>query len=303
VLSLMGRASGGAAIWCSVGLGVAALISALAIFVWAIYVFSVAWRSAAILGAIHGIWLYFEREHWSSVEQHVRFGMLTGALLGLLAFAPSYIQTGILPSRGWLDIAIYIAAAVLGGLTAGGVNARTFPVTSRPQITSRRGRRILFACLLFLGGGALEYSCYWPSLLRKLPIASLNESSVSNLPAGDAQGTGWSGCFQYLGEYFWSSGVVGGEGGVAYVQQKDGALDISLGGSRPHLIGGAAADGRFWAGAQAPVSQGEVVRTLLKGRFVDKDHLEYSLRRTYLKNGSFGNTTRVDGTGSRCREP
>ena len=61
--------------------------------------------------------------------------------------------------------------------------------------------------------------------------------------------------------------------------------------------------GQFWAGGQAPIGLGETVRVQMKGKFVDKDHLQYSLRRTYLKGAIFGNTTRQDGTGVRCREP
>jgi len=301
VLIALKSLAGGAIIWCTVGAGVAALISSLVIFVWAIYVVTVAAPIAALLGCVQGLWLYLERLHWKNSGERMRFGWTSGAALGLLGFAPSYIHIEILPSHGCRDIAVFLVAALFGGMAAGGVTAKLTPTPDGPQGASGRARRVLVGCLLILIGASVEYSLYWPALIRKLPIPRLDESSVINLPAGSARGSLWSGCFQYNGEFFWASGVAGKEGGAPFVQQKDGVLRVSLGGSGRELSGGVDEDGRFWAGAQAPVGQGETLRTLVKGRFLDKDHLQYSLRRSYLKGTTFQNTTRVDGRGLRCR--
>jgi hypothetical protein len=301
VLRALGNVARGAIIWCTVGVGIAALISSLVLFVWAIFVVTVAAPIAALLGSVQGLWLYLERLHWKNSRERVRFGWMSGAALGLLGFAPSYIHIEVLPSHGWLDIAIFLAAALFGGMAAGGVTALLTPTSDCPQAASRSARRVLVGSLLILAGALIEYSVYWPALVRKLPILRLDESSVVNLPDGNARGSLWSGCFQYNGETFWASGMVGSEGGAAFVQQKDGALQVSLGDSAGRLSGGVDEDGRFWAGAQAPVGHGETLRTLLRGRFLDKDHIEYSLRRSYLKGTAFQNTTRVDGKGSRCR--
>jgi hypothetical protein len=72
----------GAMIWCTVGVGVAALISSLVIFVWAIYVVKVAAPTAALLGSVQGLWLYFERLHCGNSRERVRFGWMSGAALG-----------------------------------------------------------------------------------------------------------------------------------------------------------------------------------------------------------------------------
>ena len=147
----------------------------------------------------------------------------------------------------------------------------------------------------------LEYSLFWPRLTRKLPIIPLDERSVFNLPPGNARGSQWSGCFQYNGEMFWASGIVGSEGGMATIRQDAGALKVSMAGSAASLAGGIDADGGFWAGTQTAVPQGGTLRTLLKGKFQGTDRFEYSLRPSYLKGSTFENTTREDGMGSRCQ--
>jgi hypothetical protein len=187
-------------------------------------------------------------------------------------------------------------------MTAGGATAKLTPASGVMQAACGRARRVLVGTILILAGAWIEYALFWPILIRKLPILRLDERSVINLPAGNARGSLWSGCFEYNGEYFWASGVVGKEGGAAFLKQKDGALRVSLGGSGRELSGGVDQDGRFWAGAQTPVGQGEALRMLLTGRFLDKDHLEYSLRRRYLKGITFHNTTphvsREEGRGA-----
>jgi hypothetical protein len=228
VLIPLGSVARGALIWCTVGTGVAALISSLMIFVWAIFVIKVAAPIAALLGSVQGFWLYVERLHWSNSQERVRFGWMSGAALGLLGFALSYIEIEILPSHGWRDIAIFLAAALFGGMAAGGVTAKLTPAPNAPPVVSGGARRILVGILLIVAGAWIEYSLYWPALIRKLPIPRLDESSVVDLPAGNARGSLWSGCFQYNGESFWASGMVGGEGGAAFVEQKGGALRVSL---------------------------------------------------------------------------
>jgi hypothetical protein len=297
----VGSVLGGALIWCTVGIGVATLISALVIFVWAIYVFAVAWRAAALLGSIQGLWLFAERARWKNSREQVRFGLVSGAALGLLGFVPSYVQIEMLPPHRWWGVGVFAAAAFFGGMAAGGVTAVAIGSRPEPQGSTRAARRLVVGVLLMLGGAALEYSLYWPSLIRKLPILRLDESSVVNLPPGNARGSQWSGCFQYLGETFWASGGVGKEGGMLTVRQDGGALQITMAGSSSSLAGGVDADGRFWTGAQRPVPPDGLLRTLLRGRFQGTDRFEYSLRLSYLKGLTFVNTTRVDGTASRCK--
>lgn len=301
LLNALGMLALGALIWCTLGSGVAALISSLVLFVYAVFVVTAAARIAALLGAVQGLWIFLERHSWKTSRQRVRFGCVSGAAFGLLGFAPAYIHTEILPPHGWWGIAVFLIAALLGGMAAGAVTAMLVATPDTPQATSGHIRRILVGSLLVLAGASIEHALFWPALNQKLPITALDESSVVNLPAGNARGSLWSGCFQYNGQMFWASGVVGKEGGEAFVQQNDGGLIISFAGSSDKLTGGVNEDGEFWAGAQSSIGQGETLRTLIRGRLADKDHLEYSLRRTYRRGTKFQNSTRVDGYGARCK--
>jgi hypothetical protein len=66
---------------------------------------------------------------------------MSGAAFGLLGFVPSYIHIEILPSHGWRDIAIFLAAGLFGGMAAGGVTAKLSPAPDAPQVVSSCSRR------------------------------------------------------------------------------------------------------------------------------------------------------------------
>lgn len=293
--------------WALVGCGTAAVISFLVLSAYAVFVFEDAGPAAAVLGAIQSVWLYLERTRWRSSRELFGFGSLSGAALGLLGFAPSFAQTTV--NFSWSAISVLLCAALAGGLAAGSVNAWFFVSQVRADAPPGYSRWLFTGCCLVLSVAAFEYWHYGPIIIRKLPVPKLSESSVLNLPAGDATGSRWSGLYRFRGETFESSGMVGGERGLIQFVQNNGSLKVCRDGDEV-LAGGINANGEFWAGSQRTGdaalvwrgSQGAyALRWLLKGKFLDNDHFEYSSRTSLLENGRFRNSTRVDGTGDRLR--
>jgi len=231
-----------------------------------------------------------------------RVGSLSGAALGLLNFAPSFAQTTVL--HRWWGIGVFVAAALAGGYAAGRFNA--WLITPEIGPGARPGRRVDAKRLIpvgfvLLGIAVLEYFHYGPVIIRKFHIPALRESSVVNLPAGNATGSRWSGTYQVELEALESSGFVGKSGGQLEFVQQDGQLTVNgLGGMI--LRGGMDSNGRFWAGGQRQTGvESGTLRFLLTGRFQDTEVFTCSKRVTLLKGGRHVNSSREDGSGHRRR--
>ena len=215
-----------AAVWALVGPAVAAVIAAFRVFVWVIASFSEMVATAAVLGAVQGLWLYLAgRPSDSKYGVHRWLGSVSGALLGLLGFPPVFSRVnGVVADR--LTVAVFLLAAIFGGIAAGltctGVVTRL--LGSR---TSTLGRSVVVGCLLVLPLAGLDYHLYWPETADRLPVPRVSQQAITNFSAGNARGSAWTGCYQYLGRYSRGSGVVGNEGGLLKMTQTDGALGMS----------------------------------------------------------------------------
>jgi hypothetical protein len=249
-----------------------------------------------LLGALHGPWLYFERDRWRSAGQLHRFGLLSGAVFGLLGFPPAFARTSLIVSP--FQVGVFLAAALLGGAAAGLANARFYLPQVRPQVPSGWRRRLVAGCLIVLPLAAFEYLHYGSGVLRRWPIPALAENSVLRLPVGDARGSDWAGCYDYSAEFFEASGIVGTTGGRLRLVQQEGRLQLEEAASHP-LHGGIDQDGRFWAGGQRAAPDGPVLRTLIQGKFVRQGEFTISLRSTVLKGGTVLNSTHAEGKGHR----
>ncbi len=266
------------------------------VYAYAIFLFFYATPTAIILGAMQGLWLYLERNRFSTARELILFETLSGAALGSLAFAPIFVQTNVILS--WWAIGILLFAAIAGGLAAGTVNAWFFSSYVHPQTIAGHRRRFVTGCLIIFAFAVLEYFHYGPSIIRAVPVLKLSESSVLSLPSGDASGSRWAGCYQYAGD-FKGSAWVGGEGGLMRFSQNDGRLEVYDTGHETMLVGGINVDGRFWAGTQRLTRDGGVWRFLLRGKFLDTDRFEYSWRFTLRTGGTSANTGRTVGSGYR----
>jgi len=241
----------GAVVWVVVGVPVAAIIAAFRVIVWVIYGLPEMSGTAAVLGAVHGLWLYLAGRSDELKDSQVRwFGAVTGGVLGLLGFLPVFSRiNGIIADR--LMVAVFLSAAVCGGIAAGFVLTKILAVPVRSP-RSTVGRAIFVGCLLVLPLAALDFHFYWAPTVDRLPVPQVSREDVTNLAAGNARGSAWSGCYQYLGQFSWGSGVHGREGGLLQVAQTDGALKANDGSP---LLGGVDGDGRFHFGADMTTGQ------------------------------------------------
>jgi len=117
-----------------------------------------------------------------------------------------------------------------------------------------------------------------------------------NLAAGDARGSTWAGCYQYLGQLSRGSGVPGKEGSLLRVQQADGTLRVLDGDAHP-LLGGVDGNGRFRFGAERTTGQ-VTLRVLWEAKFHDNS-LDFTRRITVFRGLNLLNTTRLTGTAQR----
>ena len=286
-----------AAVWAIVGVPVAAVISAFRVVVWVIYSLPEMVATAAVLGSVQGLWLYLAgRPSEPQYGDLCWFGPVSGGVLGLLGFPPVFSRIdGIVVDR--LSVAVFLLAALGGGIAAGFASARrVVPV----QLRGRRsivGRCLVFGCLLVLPLAAVDYHFYWPPTVDRLPVPRVSHLAVTHIPAGDARGSMWTGCYQYLGHLSRGSGVVGGEGGLLKVEQTDGSLKVSDG-SAGALLGGVNGDGRFRFGAERTAPDQDVLRVLWEGKFEGRS-LGFTQRTTGLRGENLQNTTRLTGTGQR----
>lgn len=282
-----------AALWVLIAVPVAgavSMISLSALFLFALREMAI---TAAVLGAIHGLWLFLlcpsPQNSNDSPEKHTnlhRFCSLSGGVLGLMGFLPVYSQTTIFV--GYLEIANILAAGVCGGAVAGFVLG---------QSLSRRGfsppelrQTLIVGGLLVLSLGAIEYATFWNSVVDRLPLLRI---SVANLPAGNATGKDWSGCYRFSGIYTDGTGAEGP--GILMVKQDGGHLEISPD-ETWKLQGGIDRDGRFRVGEEISES-GLTMRSLWEGKF--GSGILFKERDTAFEDGKLVNVYAEKGLGQR----
>jgi hypothetical protein len=284
-----------AAVWAAVAVPVAAVVASVRVFVWVIFALPEMAATAAVLGAVQGLWLWLAGRPLSSEYGHFRwFGPIAGGVLGLLGFPPVFSRiNGVVADR--LLVAVSVLAAICGGITAGFVTARVVAVPLRGG-RSTLGRSVFVGCVLVLPLAALDYHFYWVPTVDRLPVPQVSRQEVTNLAAGDARGSTWAGCYQYLGQLSRGSGVIGKEGGLLKVRQADGALKVLDSDAHP-LLGGVDGDGRFRFGVERTTGQ-DTLRVLWEGKFHDSS-LDFTRRMTGLRGLNLLNTTRLTGTAQR----
>jgi hypothetical protein len=283
--------AGAVAMWALVGVPVAAIIAAFRVFVWVITSLPEMVATAAVLGAVQGLWLYLvgrptESEH----GHHLWLGSVSGAILGLLGFPPVFSRSNIVADR--LMVAVFVLAAMCGGIAAGLASARVVAVPLRAR-RSTLARSVLVGCLLVLPLAALDYHFYGPATADRLPVPRVSRREITNLSPGDARGSAWTGCYEYLGQLSRGSGVVGKEGGLLKVAQTDGTLKVQDGDAHP-LLGAVDGDGDFQFGAER-ISGQDTIRVLWDGKF-NSNSMDFTRRLTVLRGTSVLNTTRLTGT-------
>src|SRR5947208_2913090 len=96
----------GILLWCVIGIGVSVLVSATLVLGYALFIVKDALAPAALSGAVQGLWLYLARNRWSGKKELVWFGIISGAALGLLDFAPAYVTTTA--CFGWGHIFLFV---------------------------------------------------------------------------------------------------------------------------------------------------------------------------------------------------
>lgn len=283
-----------ALVWATVGTCVAAVICFPLVDFYAFFVLIDAAPAALSLGVIEALWLFLEKSKATNSQQFIRFGFISGSGLGILALPPALAQSDAIFSS-WLAPAVFVVAALVGGGVGGVLSAASFRLgtTSRTPLPSML-RLLAGCCLIFVPLGVAEYFHYGPIVQSRLEVlAALSKSSVLNLPAGNAKGSQWTGCYTW--DYH---GIVGGGvgGGQLRITQVDGRLTILL--PDRTLEGGVDSSGQFWAGSDT-TSYGLEQRILWKGKFVNDSHFRHSDRSSVLKNGDFSNSGVLEGTGNR----
>jgi len=283
-----------AAVWVIVGVPVAAVIAAFNVFLFVITSFPEMAATAPVLGAVQGLWLYLAgRPSESEYGGVLRLSSISGGLLGLLGFPPVFSRSNIVADR--LTVAVFLVAAICGGIAAGCASGRIVAVPVRGR-RSTLSRSVAFGCLLVLPLAALDYHFYWPAAADRLPVPRVSHQDVTNLSAGNALGSAWAGCYQYLGELSRGSGVIGKEGGQLKVGQTNGALKVENGGAST-MTGSVDRNGRFFFGAESVTGQ-DTLRVLWEGTFHESS-LDFKRRVTVLRGTEILNTTQLTGTAPR----
>jgi len=286
-------------VWAAVGEGVATAVCFLVLGPLALfYVPRDTITTALFMGGLHSVWLNGEKRNWSSYADARSFALVTGCLVGLLGFAPAYVNVTEVVFH-WRDIVIFLAAATLAGGTAGRVCVEFF-VARRDSLGVRNGgQRALLGALIIVPVAFAEVYLYGPILRQKLPVFPLSQRDVVDLPAGTANGNAWSGAFQYSGTYSHGSGVQGSSGGMMWLSQDNGRLTVRNV-AQNDLVGGIDSTGHFWAGNEEHGAG--LLRTKLEGTFLDADRFAYFITSSLYDEGVIPyhvNSTLSRGTGSR----
>ncbi len=286
-----------ALIWAVAGTCVAAAICFPFIFFYAFFVIVDAAPGALVLGMIAAAWLYVEKAKAANSREFIRFGLVSGCGLGMLAL-PRALARADVSFVSWHAPAVFFLAALVGGGVGGICSAASYRIgTSTRQASGSITRLVVGCCLILVPLGVAEYFHYGEVVQAKLRVLGyLSKDSVTNLPAGNAQGARWTGCYAWNYHNIGESGVGGGQIQVHHV---DGRLTIV---DAKTLDGGIGSNGRFWAGSDTTFSDDEL-RILWKGKFVNEERAEFSIHTTVLKNGAFLNSVIAEGTADRipCR--
>lgn len=264
------------ALWVVVGVPVSAAIAALSFSVWVIASFPAMALTAALLGAVQGLWFCLAGQRSKpEYDDLLPLGLLSGGFLGLLGFPPVFSRASIIAARP--TVAVFLMAAIVGGLAAGLVAAR---VLTMPL----RGRRFKLGWKVVIGGlivlTAIDYRFYWPAAAERIAAPEVSRQEIANLSAGDARGSAWAGCYKYQGRLPLGTG---GETGQLKVAQTEGMLRVEKWGEPYSLLGGVDRNGRFRFGAEISTGQG-TLRVLWQGKF-HGNYLEFK-RRTTVVNGA-----------------
>jgi hypothetical protein len=279
------------AVWVIAGVPVASVIAACRIWIWVILSVPDMAATAAVLGAVQGLWLYLAgRPPEADFRGRRWLGSVSGGVLGLLGFLPVFSRTDIVADRS--TVAVFLLAAICGGTAAGLALGRVVALQARwGRLTLSRS--ILVGGLIVLPLAAVDYRLYWPPAVARLPVPLVSRRAVTNISAGNAHGSAWAGCYQFKGQF--SRGGVGGAWGPLMVAQADGGLKVLNGTSA--LQGGVDDDGGFRFGAEEVEGQ-DTIRVLWEGKFKGSS-LDFTRRETVLRGTSIANTTRLTGTAQR----
>src|SRR5438552_2547418 len=124
-----------AAVWVIVGVPVAAVIAAFRVFLFVITSVPEMAATAAVLGAVQGLWLYLAgRPSESGYGGVLRLSSISGCVLGLLGFPPVFSRSNVVADR--LMVAVFLLAAICGGIAAGYATARVVAVPVRGRRSS-----------------------------------------------------------------------------------------------------------------------------------------------------------------------
>ena len=254
----------------------AAAIAAFPLSVWVVASFPQMALTAALLGAVQGLWFYAAgRQSETKLDDLCRFGLLTGGCLGVLGFPPVFSHASIIAARP--TVAVFLLAAIAGGLAAGFVSSRVLA-------TPLRGRRLRFGWRVVIGGlavlTAFDFHFYWPATVERIASPEVSREEVTNVAPGNARGSAWAGCYQYEGRLPLGTG---GESGQLKVEQSDGALKVGKCGEGHLLLGGVDRDGSFRFGAEITSGQ-DGYRVLWQGKFYGHS-LQFKRRLTALNGG------------------
>ena len=183
-------------VWALTAVAVATSVCFLAFYFYAIFFIRFMIVPALALGLFHSGWLYLERRTFADASEAVVFAVVSGGLAGLLGFPPIFANvTDVV--FGWRDVAVVIAASVIGGAIAG----RMCVGFVLPLTTARRTPHKRFArgALLLVPLFVFEIVVYGPALRLKLPVSIVLKDDVMGLRAGNARGSSWSGGWSEAG--------------------------------------------------------------------------------------------------------
>jgi hypothetical protein len=285
------------AVWVLVGVPVAAVISALQLFLFVVLAVPEMAETAFVLGVVHGLWLQLAGRSPESKARDVRLrGVISGGVLGLLAFPPVFSRAYITPVNVSAAVT-FVTAAIVGGITAGVASAAVVTVPLRP-LGSTLSRNVVFGCLFILPLMAIDYHFYWTGTVDRLPIQEVSQREIASLASGDARGSSWAGCYHFWGHYPLNTG---GENGLLTVAETDGALQVVVGFEHTKLAGRVDSDGSFRFGGESTVAQ-DTLLNLWEGTF-HNNSLTFMRRSTLLSNGRVVNTMKTTGAAQRTACP
>ena len=291
-----------AVVWVVVGVPVAALLSLIGIFLLFAGREPAMLITGAVLGVVHGLWLTIGgRVPSANTSESSWPGALSGALLGLLGFPAVYSH-----SESATDIrvvALYVAAALAGGMVAGVVSLRAI-AAYRPSRARTPVRSIVTGCVLLSALTLADYQLYWTRTVEKLPALPLSHAAVTGIAPGNMRGSQWSGCYHYEEHEVPSPIPTYGNTGLLVIAQNDGILTGGDFGAQT-LRGAVDRDGHFRLGGDLPpriANSAGGMRILWKGR-LSGDTVIFTRRTTFVGARSMTFSRKSRGTAQRIRCP